>query len=135
MDERKLMNQIGESPGWVGYILSTLLGLFLTFITQDWKYLFFSAIIAGLFAGGYRKGIKYGSISTLTVYFIYLVYNILTSPAIDIMNVFIGIIGITGQWWIILLIVLVIALLVGVTGGYFGSTIHALINWDEWVWW
>ena len=89
MDERKLMNQIGENPGWVGYILSTLLGLFLTFITQDWKYLFFSAIIAGLFAGGYRKGIKYGSISTLTVYFIYLVYNILTSPAIDIMNVFI----------------------------------------------
>lgn len=124
-----------NNQGWIAFATGVFSGLVFGFLTQDWRFLFFSAIIAGLFAESYRKGLKYGIFTVLTVYVLDLVYLFLTSPMMDVLNVFIGIIGLTGMGWIILLIVLLIALLIGLTGGYFGASIHALINWDEWVWW
>jgi hypothetical protein len=142
MDERLLMAKIGNNPGWVAYILCTFLGLILTYFTQDWKWLFVIAIIAGLFAGTYTKGVKYGSLSVMSVYLIQLFYLLVTSPSLNVLNIFvsvidenIGPIGLAGMGWIALLVIMLIGFLVGTTGGYFGSVWHSLINWDEWVWW
>lgn len=122
--------------GWIVLLIGIFTGLLLAILTRNWQSMFIVAILTGGFSPtSYKKGMKYGSFSVLFTYFILLGYLYTTSPLMDVMNVFIGIIGLNGMGYIIFIVTLLIGFLIGLTGGYFGSVWSSLINWDEWVWW
>ena len=84
---------VSNYRGWIAFAVGFVSGLLLGFFTHNWQLLSLSAILAGLFATSYKKGLLYGSVSIVAVYAFFLLVYILTTPAFQVMNVFIGIIG------------------------------------------
>ena len=124
---------INDYRGWVAFGTGFLTGLFIALFTHNWQLLSISAILAGLFATSTKKGLLYGICSVLAVYGLFLTILLFTTPTMQIMNIFIGIVGLTGMGWIVLLITLLIGFFVGLTGGFLGSSLHLLIKWPEWT--
>ena len=92
--------------------------------------MFVSAFISGLFATRIRLGALYGSLTIFLTYLILLVFIFLTSPALDILNIFIGIVGLSGMGWLVAIIILILGLLIGATGGYLGGTVSQFVPWS-----
>ena len=130
--KKQLSVVITNYRGWIAFVCSFLTGLIIGFFTHNWQLLSLSAILAGLFATSYKKGLLYGSTSIVAVYAFFLLVYILTTPAFQVMNVFIGIIGLSGMGILGFLITLLIGFLIGLTGGYFGSVVHSFIPWPVW---
>ena len=118
--------------GWTAFVVSIILGLLLGYYTHIWQLLFIPAIVAGYFGKTYKKGAKYGSLSILVVYAVFLLYYIVTASALEVLTVFVGVIGIQGMGILGVLIILLIGYLVGLTGGYLGSVIHSYIQLPSW---
>ena len=132
-NKKKQLNLvITNYRGWIAFGSGFLTGLIIGFFTHNWQLLSLSAILAGLFATSYKKGSLYGSVSIAAVYAFFLMVYILTTPAFQVMNVFIGIIGLSGMGILGFLITLLIGFLIGLTGGYFGSVVHSFIPWPVW---
>ena len=128
----QIADTITKYRGWIAFVIGFISGLLIGYITGIWQLLALSAILAGLFARSYKRGLLYGSMSVLAVYIYFLLILILTSPALTVLNVFIGIIGLSGMGIIALFITLLIGFLVGLTGGYLGAVIHSFITWPAW---
>ena len=130
--KKNLSSFIVSYRGWIAFGFGFLTGLAIGFFTHNWQLLSLSAILAGLFATSFKRGLLYGSISIVAVYSVFLLFYILTTPAFQVMDVFIGIIGIQGAGIIGFLVTLLIGFLIGLTGGYFGSVVHSFIPWPMW---
>ena len=131
--KNQVASLITKYRGWIAFGFAFIIGLLIGIFTHTWQFLSVSALIAGLFATTYKRGLIYGSLSILAVYSFFLVIYLLTSPTLQVLNVFIGIIGLSGMGVLGLLITLLIGFLVGLTGGYLGAVIHSLIIWPNWV--
>lgn len=137
-NQDKLHEVIGQYRGWIAFAVGFVTGLFLGFITQSWQLLELSAFLAGLFATTYKRGVLYGGVSILAVYSFFLLIYILTTPAIQVMNIFTSIliegiagINVSGMGFIGFFITLLIGFLIGISGGYLGAVIHSFIPWPE----
>ena len=130
--KKQLSSFITSYRGWIAFLVGFITGLFIGFLTHNWQLFSLSAILAGLFATSYKRGLLYGSVSIVAVYLFFLLIFILTTPAFQVMDVFIGIIGFENMGIIGFLISLLIGFLIGLTGGYFGSAIHSFIPWPMW---
>ena len=126
---KKLNSTVAAYRGWIAFLVGFVTGLAIGFFTHNWQLLSLSAVLAGLFATSYKRGLLYGSISILAVYAFFLLIYIFTTPAFQVMDIFIGIIGISNMGILGFLITLLIGFLIGLTGGYLGSAIHAVIPW------
>lgn len=128
----QLASVITKYRGWIAFVLGFVSGLLIGYLTGTWQLLVLSAVLAGFFATTYKRGLLYGSMSILAVYIYFVLIYVFTTPALTVLNVFIGIIGLSGMGIIALLITLLIGFLVGLTGGYLGAVIHSFITWPTW---
>lgn len=118
---------------WISYFVGTGSGIFLAIFFQSWLFLFISAIISGLFTPLYKKGILYGAAAIFSVHSIFITYNVFMNQYLRTSSIYLDIIGYEGlNYFYMFLVMDVIAILIGVSGGYFGSTIHnVVIYWKE----
>ena len=52
-----------RNKGFFAYFIGIFTGLFLTYFSQDWKFLFLSAIVAGLFANLLADNLGFGPVA------------------------------------------------------------------------
>lgn len=132
--KNQLATFIATYRGWIAFAIGFITGVIVGYFTDMWQLLFLSAILAGLFATSNRRGILYGTTSTVVVYAFFLLIDIFTSHALQVLSIFVGIIGIAGTAGAIVgvLLILVIAYVIGLTGGYLGAVIHSFITWPSW---
>lgn len=132
--KNQLATFITKYRGWLAFALGFITGVIIGYFTHMWQLLFLSAILAGLFGTSNKRGILYGTASTVAIYAFFLLIDIFTIKALQVLSIFVGIIGLTGVAGTItgIFLVLVIAYVIGLTGGYLGAVIHSFITWPSW---
>lgn len=113
-----------------------LLGVFLCFIiafglayTKIWPLAFLAAIIGGVFFTEMKKGVLVGMFGVGIGWTIYVVIQIAKSNVMTLINQVVGIIiGNESLGWIIVVVIILIALIIGALGGTLGSGLRKIIQ-------
>ena len=131
-------NKIGDfviAYRWqVSLTIGVVAGVSLATITQTWMMFFLSSALAGLIMYCQRTitAVTIGALSVLITNIIFFILLSLSGPTLAVLDLFGGLILGPGFGWLILIIILMLGVLIGASGGFIGASISALIPWPEW---
>ncbi len=112
----------------IAILFSAIIAFFLTFVAI-WQLIIIPGLVAGVFNKKMKKGIYSGAIGISIIWFIYMVYAILTRNAYANLDQFAGLIfGSLGFGWVLFVVILLFGILFGALGGAIGSGITMLIK-------
>lgn len=112
----------------IAILFSAIIAFFLTFVAI-WQLIIIPGLVAGVFNKKMKKGIYSGAIGISIIWFIYMVYAILTRNAYANLDQFAGLIfGSLGFGWVLFVVILLFGILFGALGGAIGSGVTMLIK-------
>lgn len=112
----------------IAILFSAIIAFFLTFVAI-WQLIIIPGLVAGVFNKKMKKGIYSGAIGISIIWFIYMVYAILTRNAYANLDQFAGlIVGSLGFGWVLFVVILLFGILFGALGGAIGSGVTMLIK-------
>ena len=111
---------------WIVFSSGTLLGIVLVHVFHSWLMLLLTAIYCGLYFSNYLDGMKWGALTTFTIYTFFTTFNMLFTDYISLKKVYFEILGLDNIDFYLLIILDLVMVSIGIIGGYFGSTLRNL---------
>ncbi|MHA2033434.1 MAG: hypothetical protein ACW99Q_29020 [Candidatus Kariarchaeaceae archaeon] len=118
---------------YIGLGIGILASLITSLLTQAWIFLFITSALAGLIMNRAKAGVLAGALSVFFTFLIFLLYRIFTGPALAVLDLFIGLVGLSGFGWLVFIIILILGFLIGASGGFLGASVSELVPWPIWV--
>lgn len=131
-------NQIGDFVIAYRWQLSLTVGvgagISLAMITQSWMIFFLSSALAGLIMYNQKSisAVAVGALSVLITNIFLFILLSFSGPTLTVLDIFGSLILGPSFGWLILLIILIIGVLIGASGGFIGASFSGLIPWPEW---
>lgn len=125
------MNKIDSLLPEIGLIHTTILVIILGVIFQaagSWVLMLVVGFIGSLMVRTSRKAFIAGFLGIATAWTILFVYLINTSQALEIANVFIGLLGLSGLGWLVIVISILIGGFLGGFGGLLGRSLIETVD-------
>lgn len=97
-------------------------------LAGSWMLMLIAGALGALFVRRIRKAFLIGFLGVGLAWSLLFVYLVTTSQAMDVANIFIGLLGLDGLGIIVIVISVLIGALLGGFGGMLGRTLYELID-------
>ena len=125
------MGKIDDTIPKLGFIpalvITIVFGLALQ-LAGDWKLMLIAGALGALFVRRIRKAFLLGFLGIGIAWSILFVYLSMTAQAMDVANVFIGLLGLEGLGIVVIVISVLIGALLGGFGGVLGRALYEFID-------
>jgi len=123
----KIDDTIPELAFLPALVITIVFGLVLQ-LAGSWMLMLIAGALGALFVRRIRKAFLIGFLGVGLAWSILFAYLVITSQAMDVANIFIGLLGLEGLWIIVIVISVLIGALLGGFGGVLGRALYELID-------
>lgn len=100
-------------------------------LTGTWQLAYLAGFLAGILSARTKRAILLGALGVSTAWAAYLVYVFVAGSGLQVADLVGMIFGVgSGAWWLLTLLTLVLAILLGAVGGLTGYTASRLFLWE-----
>jgi hypothetical protein len=125
------MGKIDDTFPEIGLLPALILTIVFGIVFQlagNWMLMLFAGAIGALFVRRIRKAFLVGFLGVGLAWSILFVYLTITAQAMDVANIFIGLLGLEGLGAIVIVISVLIGAMLGGFGGMLGRSLYELID-------
>jgi hypothetical protein len=125
------MGKIDDTFPELGFLQALVLTIVFGIVFQfagNWMLMLFVGALGALFVRRIRKAFLVGFLGVGLAWSILFAYLTLTAQAMDVANIFIGLLGLYGMGVLVMVISILIGALLGGFGGILGRSLYELID-------
>ncbi|MHA2397075.1 MAG: hypothetical protein ACXAC0_10255 [Candidatus Thorarchaeota archaeon] len=125
------MGKIDDTIPELGFlpalVITIVFGIVFQF-TGSWMMMLFAGALGALFVRRIRKAFLVGFLGVGLAWGILFAYLSVTAQAMDVANIFIGLLGLSGLGALVIVISILIGAMLGGFGGIFGRALYELLD-------
>ncbi|MGY5855172.1 MAG: hypothetical protein RTS72_01140 [Candidatus Thorarchaeota archaeon] len=125
------MGKIDDTMPDAGFFVALVITIVFSTALQlagDWKLMLIAGALGALFVRRIRKAFFVGFLGVAIAWSILFAFMAITAQAMDVANIFIGLLGLSGLGALVIVISVLIGALLGGVGGALGRSLYEFID-------